>query len=313
MTTAKILTLVVDQETSGRRLDRILGEELKEVSRSYVQGLIKEGRVTLNGQVMARKNHIPQEGDVVEVSLPEPRPLMIEAEDLDLVIVYEDSDLIVINKPRGMVVHPAPGHATGTLVHGLMHHTRDLSGINGVLRPGILHRIDKDTTGLLLVAKNDEAHRRLGEDLKTHQIRRTYHTLVHGRITGAGTVDQPLARNPRNRLMMAVVPGGRRAVTHYEVLRNFGSEYTLLKVELETGRTHQIRAHMKQLGHPVVGDPLYGLKHEKFNLDGQLLHARELAFTHPVSRVACRFACELPEDFQKILSSLERKYPDDAI
>jgi len=269
--------------------------------------------VSLNDEILDKKNHLCQEGDRVEVFLPEPKPLEIEAQDLSLTIVYEDSDVIVIDKPRGMVVHPAPGNSSGTLVHGLMHHTTDLSGINGVLRPGIVHRIDKDTTGLLVVAKNDEAHRILSEDLKDHRIQRTYYCLVHGRVQGQGRIDKPLGRNPKNRLMMGVVDKGRKAVTHYEVLRNFGSDYTLLKVMLETGRTHQIRVHLRSVNHPVVGDRLYGLKHEKFNLEGQLLHAKELAFTHPGSGEACFFSCELPEDFQKILMVLERKYPCDAI
>ena len=236
--------------------------------------------------------------------MPEPVHLKVEAENIPLDILYEDKDVIVVNKPQGMVVHPAPGNYNGTLVNALLYHCNDLSSINGVIRPGIVHRIDKDTTGVLVVAKNDEAHNFLSDQLRDHSMKREYYALVEGRIKeDEGTIDKPLARSKKDRLKIGIVEGGRRAVTHYTVVERYKNT-TLVKCVLETGRTHQIRVHMSSIGHPLVGDPLYGFKKSKYRQDGQMLHAKTLGFIHPRTKEYMEFSSELPLYFEKMLEKL---------
>lgn len=297
----------IDEEV-GVRIDKFITEHFDDYSRSFIQNLIGSGQVTVNNKVNEKKNYKLRKGDTITITIPEPQVLDVVAEDIPIDIVYEDNDLLVINKEQGMVVHPAPGNYEGTLVNALMFHVDKLSSINGVVRPGIVHRIDKDTSGLLIVAKTDQAHQFLSDALKTHDIERIYYAVVHGKVTKAGVVNQPIARHPKNRLKMAIVQGGREAITHYEPLQNFGNEYTLLKVRLETGRTHQIRVHMQSIGYPVLGDPTYGVKKEKIKHSGQLLHAKELHFIHPKTKESVMFSTDLPEYYSTILSKLEKMY-----
>ena len=292
---------ISDQE-QHHRIDKVLSQLNEDWSRSQVQEWIKEGRVTVNG-TLVKANYKCALGDRVLVSVPEPEILKIEPEEMDLDIYYEDQDVIVVNKPRGMVVHPAPGHLSGTLVNGLMAHCKDLSGINGVLRPGIVHRIDKDTSGLLMVAKNDYAHEKLSQQLSNKTVKRKYKAIVHGVIPhDVGTIDAPIGRDPKDRQKMAVVDNGKHAVTHFRVLERF-RQYSLIECELETGRTHQIRVHMKYIGHPLAGDPKYGPK-KTLNIDGQALHAQVLGFIHPRTEKYLEFKAPLPDDFSQILSFL---------
>jgi len=298
----KLKTQIIRVEEAGIRLDVFLAEKLPETSRSAAQKLIDKSLVTLNGRP-AKSNHRTALGESIEVMLPEPEPIQIQPEEIPLDIVYEDSDFIVINKPRGMVVHPAGGHHHGTLVHALLNHCTDLSGIGGELRPGIVHRIDKDTTGLIIAAKNDFAHRSLAAQIKAHTAGRVYWALVEGKIEKNGTVSAPIGRHPTERKRMAVVSGGREAITHYRVMEQLGN-YTLVECRLETGRTHQIRVHMAYLAHPVVGDPVYGHKKQHFSLEGQLLHGRELHLVHPRTQKEMSFSAPLPEDFLAVLKKL---------
>lgn len=294
----------------GKRLDVFVSERFS-VTRSFAQNLIDDGHVLVNFEVKS-KNYRIRQGDCVEANIPEPTELSAEAEDIELDVVYEDDDIIVVNKPSGMVVHPAPGNENKTLVNALLYHCRGtLSGINGVIRPGIVHRIDKDTSGLLVVAKNDEAHVFLSSLLKEHGIKRVYHAVVTGHLKeNEGTIDAPIARHPTNRKKMAVVAGGREAITHYKTIEEF-SGFTYAKMELETGRTHQIRVHMSHIGHPIMGDTVYGggktpfEKAHKSLIDGQMLHAKELSFPHPRTKEIVRFECPLPENFEKILKILK--------
>lgn len=250
---------IITEEEQHQRIDKVLSQWNEDWSRSQVQEWIKEGRVTVNGATV-KANYKCEADDRIVVSVPEPEVLEITPEKMDLDIYYEDRDVIVVNKPRGMVVHPAPGHLSGTLVNGLMAHCKDLSGINGVLRPGIVHRIDKDTSGLLMAAKNDYAHEKLSQQLSNKTVTRKYKAIVHGMIPhDVGTIDAPIGRDPKDRQKMAVVDNGKHAVTHFRVLERF-SQYSLIECELETGRTHQIRVHMKYIGHPLAGDPKYGPK-----------------------------------------------------
>ena len=290
----------------GERLDKLISEYSDEISRSFAAKLAEDGAVTVNGK-RVRKNYKAVSGDVVEIELPEPEPISAEPEDIPLDIVYEDDDLIVVNKPQGMVVHPAAGNYTGTLVNALMFHCRGtLSAINGVVRPGIVHRIDKDTSGLLVVAKNNEAHIFLAQQIKERKANRRYIALLNGILKEDGTVSKPIARHPVDRKKMAVCAGGREAVTHYHVLEHFGNEYTLAECVLETGRTHQIRVHMASIGHSVVGDKTYGIKKERFNLAGQLLHAATLGFVHPKSGEYMEFSAPIPDYFENILEKLRK-------
>ncbi|MCL6635211.1 MAG: RluA family pseudouridine synthase [Peptococcaceae bacterium] len=290
--------------SAGKRLDVFLAGEVEDLTRSRVQKLIEEGMASVNGGP-ARASYRLRPGDLVILRVPEPEGLEVKAEPIPLDIYYEDADVIVVNKPRGMVVHPAAGNYSGTLVNALLYHCRDLSGINGVTRPGIVHRLDKDTSGLIMVAKNDAAHLSLARQLRERLVDRRYLALVHGRVgEQAGVVDAPIGRHPRDRQKMAVVQkNGKRAVTNYRVLRRF-IDYTYLELKLETGRTHQIRVHMAYIGHPVVGDPRYGPARPHFGLDGQFLHAAVLGFMHPRTGGHLEFAAPLPEVLQEILNRL---------
>ncbi|MTI67612.1 MAG: RluA family pseudouridine synthase [Firmicutes bacterium] len=300
------IEIIVRKEDSGR-IDAYLAEKLDELSRSYIKKLIKKGNVLINDEKIKPRYNI-NEGDKVEINLPKPKEIEAVPEDIPISIVYEDDDIAVVNKPQGMVVHPAKGNQTGTLVNALLYHLDSLSSINGVIRPGIVHRIDKDTTGLLMVAKSDLAHMKLSEQLKEHTITRRYYTLVEGRINEEkGTINAPIGRNPSNRIKMAVTSkNSKEAITHFKVLKRF-NKYTLLEVSLETGRTHQIRVHMAYIKHPVVGDPVYGIKRQKFNLTGQLLHAKIIGFKHPRTDKYLEFDSNLPTHFEKILEILEKR------
>lgn len=293
------------EEDVGRRLDQLLGEEDAIASRSAAQKLCESGLVTV-GERPVGKNHRLRLGDVVLVTLPEPETLDLTPEDIPLDIVFEDADLLVVNKPRGMVVHPAVGNLSGTLVNALLYHCAGgLSGINGVIRPGIVHRIDKDTSGLLLVAKSDVAHLSLSAQIKAHSCDRFYEAVVHGSFRDeGGTVDAPIGRHPERRKEMAVTEkNAREAVTHYRVVGRYEG-FTHLRLQLETGRTHQIRVHMAYLGHPVAGDPLYGPKKGAKSLGGQCLHARAIAFDHPRTGERMAFESPLPDYFTRFLSTL---------
>ncbi|MGD6803606.1 RluA family pseudouridine synthase [Rossellomorea aquimaris] len=294
---------IVREEEKSLRLDKMLTQLEEEWSRSQVQQWIKEGNVKVNG-AEAKTNYKCAVDDKISISIPEPEELDVVAEELDLDIRYEDSDVIVVNKPRGMVVHPAPGHPSGTLVNGLMAHCKDLSGINSVLRPGIVHRIDKDTSGLLMIAKNDLAHEKLVEQLVNKTVTRKYKAIVHGIIPHEqGTIDAPIGRDPKDRQRMAVVDSGRDAVTHFNVLEKFGA-FTYVECKLETGRTHQIRVHMKYIGYPLAGDPKYGPR-KTLDLDGQALHAAVLGFEHPRTGEYLEFEAEPPEVFRQTLQKLQ--------
>jgi len=294
----------VAAEEAGQRIDLFLAARMADFSRSRLQKLIKEGEVRVNGGAV-KANYLVAVGDQVRVAVPETTPLQLQAEEIPFQILYEDSDLIVVNKPQGLVVHPAAGNWQGTLVNALLHHCGDLSGINGVIRPGIVHRIDKDTSGVLVVAKNDFAHTGLARQLKDHTINRIYVALVHGVMAEpAGVVDAPIGRHPVQRKKMAVVTkNGKTAVTHYKVLERLPG-YTLIEAKLETGRTHQIRVHLSYLGHPLAGDPLYGPKKNPLDLAGQALHARLLGFDHPRSGEYMEFEAPLPDYFQQLLQKL---------
>ncbi|MDD3242692.1 MAG: RluA family pseudouridine synthase [Eubacteriales bacterium] len=300
------LTFRADAAAAGARLDSWLAAQCGQVTRSRVKTLCAQGNLTVNGRE-AKVSYLLREGDEVALTLPEPKLVRAQPEEIPLNVVYEDADIIVINKPRGLVVHPAAGNETGTLVNALLARCTDLSGINGEIKPGIVHRIDKDTTGLLVVAKNDAAHLSLAGQIKEKTAGRVYLALVQGNLTqDEGRVDQPIGRDPKERKRMAIVEGGRNAATRYRVLERFG-EYTLVECRLETGRTHQIRVHMKYLGHPVVGDPVYGYKKQKFNLEGQLLHAAALELVHPVTGEHMCFHAPLSADFQAVLTALRAR------
>ena len=292
----------------GERIDRFLSENLEELSRSYIQKLIKEERILVNGRPV-KANYKTGEEDEITVQIPDPEILDVLPEDIPLDILYEDGDVLVVNKPKGMVVHPSPGHSSHTLVNAVLFHCKGrLSGINGVLRPGIVHRIDMDTTGSLLICKNDRAHQILAEALKDHSITRRYHAIVHGNLKeDSGTVSAPIGRHPVDRKKMSTkAPNGRHAVTHYKVLERFG-DYTYIECELETGRTHQIRVHMADIGHPVLGDAVYGQAKCPFKLKGQTLHAKILGFTHPTTGEYMEFDAPLPEYFVSLLERLRMR------
>ncbi|NFK77941.1 RluA family pseudouridine synthase [Clostridium botulinum] len=300
------INLQVEKEFDNVRLDLYLSKIFEDKSRSYLQGIIDEGNVLVNNKEKKR-NYKLKVGDNIEVNIPEPKLLQIEPEDIKLDIIYEDKDVIVVNKPQEMVVHPAPGVYSGTLVNALLHHCKDLSGINGVARPGIVHRIDKDTSGILVVAKNDISHNNLAAQFKEHSISRVYMALVEGIIKDEqGTIEAPIGRHPVDRIKMAVVKDGRHAVTHYKVIERF-KNHTLVECRLETGRTHQIRVHMSHIMHPLVGDPVYGYKKQRFNLKGQMLHAKLLGFIHPTTRQYVKFESELPKYFKKIIKILKNE------
>ena len=302
---------IVKAGREGERLDSLLAAEISDLSRSGAQRLIANGLVLINGEPCLDKNYRVRSGELIITEIPEPEEAVAVAEDIPLSIIYEDEDLVVINKPRGMVVHPAPGHSSGTLVNALLNHCSDLSGIGGVIRPGIVHRLDKDTSGLLLAAKNDFTHKALSAALKERLIKREYLALVTGRVAPLrGRIDAPVGRHPRHRKKMAVLVGGREAVTRYRVIKYYRG-YTLLELNLETGRTHQIRVHMAYLGHPVAGDQTYGGAAKPW-LPAELtvphaLHARKLGFPHPRSGKMMHFKAPLPPEFKKGLTLLARE------
>ncbi|WP_370639047.1 RluA family pseudouridine synthase [Cohnella sp. REN36] len=304
------LSWTVAEEQTGQRVDKFVTERAADAasSRSQIQDWIRDGYVTVNGQSV-KPNAKLQAGMTVEVRVPEPEPVEAQPENIPLDIVYEDSDVIVINKPRGLVVHPAAGHARGTVVNALLYHCRDLSGINGVLRPGIVHRIDKDTSGLLMAAKNDLAHASLAEQLKAHTVTRRYLALVYGNVPhDRGTIDAPIGRDSNDRKLFTVTDkGSKRAVTHFSVVERFG-DYTLVELKLETGRTHQIRVHMKYIGHTLVGDPFYGGRSGRtLGMAGQALHAGVLGFDHPRSGERLEFGAPLPADMKHALYMLRSR------
>lgn len=297
---------LTDETKAGMRLDVFVAGCLPDASRAFIKERIGAGDVLVDGMVK-KPSYKLKGGEQVQVTLPEPKRADIEAEAIPLDIVYEDADVLVVNKPKGMVVHPAPGATSGTLVNALMAHTGALSTINGVMRPGIVHRIDKDTTGLLMVAKNDKAHQSLAAQLAAHSITRQYVALVKGIVApNKGTVDMPIGRHPKDRVRMAVVKeNSKEAVTHFTTLTRYAQGYTLMAFQLETGRTHQIRVHMQAIGHPIAGDPLYGGERgNPFHTQGQCLHARVLGFTHPTTGERMTFEAPLPADFQAILDGL---------
>lgn len=292
-------------QQAGQRLDKLIQELLPELTRSAVQRLIEQGYITKNGKLL-RKNEKGSNGDQILVTIPEPVPVDIVAEHIPLQIVYEDADLLVVNKPKGMVVHPAAGHFSGTLVNALLYHCGvSLSGINGVIRPGIVHRIDKDTSGLLIVAKNDVSHQHLAAQIKAHTFIRKYEAIVYGNLkTENGIINAPIGRHPTERKRMAVTAqNSKPAVTHYQVLARYRN-FTYLRLTLETGRTHQIRVHMAHIGHPIAGDPVYGPKKILTALNGQCLHARVIGFVHPTTGQYLEFTTELPPYFTQFLSGL---------
>ncbi|KID41777.1 RluA family pseudouridine synthase [Fructilactobacillus fructivorans] len=292
----------------NERLDKLVADHYEDLSRSRANELIKEHLILVN-EKKEKPKYKSKIGDLIQIAIPEPKPLDLTPQDIPLDIVYEDDQVIVVNKPQGMVVHPAPGHPDHTLVNALLYHTK-LSSINGTVRPGIVHRIDKDTSGLLMVAKTDVAHKSLSKQLKEKTNRRKYLALVHGNIKESrGTIDAPIGRSTKDRKKQAVIAGGRPAITHFHVLERFGGKYTLVECQLETGRTHQIRVHMKYIGHPLVGDPLYGPK-KTIKGNGQFLHAAELGFKHPTTGEELDFKVPAPSIFLKTIEQLRKEYPD---
>lgn len=304
----RIITLAVSEDSGGTRLDAYISSQIEELSRNYAQQIIESGCVSVNGKEELSKKAKVKSGDSIEIDYPEPETLNVEPQDIPIEIVYEDDDVIVVEKPRGMVVHPSPGNFDGTLVNALMYHCGDtLSSINGTIRPGIVHRIDKDTSGLLMIAKNNIAHESLAAQLKEHSCTREYTALVYDNIREDElTVDRPIGRDEKNRLRRAVFGNNpKEAVTHIRVVKRYG-KYTLIKARLETGRTHQIRVHMSYIKHPLVGDELYGPKKQTLPVKGQMLHAGVLGFVHPATGRYMEFRSELPEYFTEILDRLDR-------
>ena len=279
-----------------------------DLSRYYIQKLIKESRVTINKNIQTKTKTAVQESDIVNVSLPDPKELEIKPQDIPLDILYEDNDVLVVNKPKGMVVHPAPGHYEDTLVNAVLYHCRDnLSGINGVLRPGLVHRIDKDTTGALIVCKNDKAHQKIADQLRAHTITRSYRAIVYNNFSeDEGMINAPIGRHPTNRKKrMVTEKNSKEAITHYKVLDHLNHKFNYIECRLETGRTHQIRVHMSHIGHPLLGDEVYGPVNSKFkNLQGQTLHAATIGFIHPTTEEYMEFSAPLPDYFEKLLKTL---------
>ncbi|PAV29930.1 RluA family pseudouridine synthase [Virgibacillus profundi] len=296
----------VTEEQAKTRLDKLLVELNQDQTRSQIQSWITKEHVTVNEENV-KANYKCQMGDKLQWSIPENIPSEIIPENIALSIIYEDDDLLVVNKPKGMVVHPSAGHQSGTLVHALLYHSKELSQVNGAERPGIVHRIDKDTSGLLLVAKRDEVHIQLADQLSAKEIKRKYVALVHGEITHeTGMIDAPIRRDPKSRQKMGIVDDGKPAVTHFKVLKSY-PDYTYVECQLETGRTHQIRVHMKYIGHPVVGDQKYGPR-KTMDLNGQALHAKLLGFTHPTTLEWLEFEVDVPEYFNEVLSYIDKMY-----
>lgn len=294
---------IIYSSNSTERIDKFLMGQLADVSRTNIQNLISENYVTVNN-LSVKSNYKLKNGDMVTIKHKEPEELNVVKQDIPLNIVYEDNDLLIVNKEKGMVVHPSVGHRDGTLVNALMFHSENLSSINGVVRPGIVHRIDKDTSGLLIVAKNDKTHVKLSEMIAKKEVKRKYYALVHGVIKhDYGTIDAPIARNPRERKEMAIIDEGKPSITHFRVVERY-AKYSLIECELETGRTHQIRVHMKYINHPLVGDPVYGQR-KTLNTNGQMLHSKSLEFIHPTTKEFIEINTELPTYFEEILSKLE--------
>ncbi|GGP15701.1 RluA family pseudouridine synthase [Oceanobacillus neutriphilus] len=297
---------IVTETEHKKRVDKILSDLLHEYSRSQIQSWIEEGNVKVNDEIV-KANQKCQLDEIITWEIPETKPLVLEPENIPLDIVYEDEDLLVINKDKGMVVHPSAGHRTGTLVHALLYHCTDLSGINGVERPGIVHRIDMDTSGLLVVAKNDYVHQHLSKQLQEKQLKRIYEAIVHGEIGHeTGLIDAPIGRDPKDRQKMGVVDNGKPAVTHFRVLERF-PKYTYVECQLETGRTHQIRVHMQYIGFPLVGDPKYGQR-KSLDVHGQALHAKQIAFIHPRTEEWMEFEAAPPAVFTEALDQIRKMY-----
>ncbi len=297
-----------DETWTGQRIDKVLAGYFEEISRSFLQKLFEDGYVLAN-QKQVKPSYKVESGDILDIRIPDPVNIEILPENIPLDIVYEDADIVVVNKPKGMVVHPSPGHYSGTLVNGLMYHCKEsLSTINGVLRPGIVHRIDMDTTGLLVVCKNDHAHKAISEQLSVHSITRKYEAIVFDNILeDHGTISEPIGRHPQDRKKMAInYKNGRNAVTHYQVRKRFHNRYTMVECELETGRTHQIRVHMASIHHPILGDTVYGPKKQPFSLQGQTLHAGVLGFIHPTTGNYVEFHADLPAYFKNLITKLEQ-------
>lgn len=302
---SETIELTVQAEDQGSRIDKYISDNIEQLTRSAVQGLLEKGNILVGGKSVS-KNYKLRAGDTVTVEIPEPEPMDAQPEDIPLDIVYEDDDLLVVNKPKGMVVHPAHGHYTGTLVNALLHHCGEsLSGINGVIRPGIVHRIDRFTSGLLIVAKNDESHQHLAQQIKEHSFTREYEAVACGHFKQTeGTVDAPIGRHKTDRKKMCVTQeNSRNAVTHYTVLHQYGG-YAHVRLRLETGRTHQIRVHLSYIGHPVLGDDVYGKPYK--GIEGQCLHARKIGFIHPSTGEYMEFTSDLPDYFQAVLRKLEK-------
>ena len=295
-----------DENWTDKRVDKALADYFDNYSRSFLKKLLDDGNILVNDK-KAKPSLKIASGDRIDITIPSIASVEIEPENIPLDIVYEDEDIIIVNKPKGMVVHPAPGHYSGTLVNGLMYHFKDsLSGINGELRPGIVHRIDMDTTGLLVVCKNDAAHNFLSEQLAVHSITRKYYAIVYGNIKEEeGTVNAPIGRSLKDRKKMGIVMDGKHAVTHYKVLKRLKKGFTYIECQLETGRTHQIRVHMASIKHPLLGDDVYGPKKSKYTLEGQCLHAKVLGFVHPRTGEYMEFEVPLPEYFEKLLNKLD--------
>ena len=300
--------IIITNNEAGKRLDVLIPLHINVLSRSYLQKLIEEGNVEVNGIVQTVKKYLVKENDILKINIPVSKPLDIEGSDIPIEIVFEDKDIIIVNKAKGMVVHPSAGNYTGTLVNAILFHCSDLSGINGIERPGIVHRIDKETSGLLMIAKNDNAHKSLAAQLKEHSIKREYRAIAYGNIKNDnGTLSYPIGRDPNNRLRMKVIKeNSKEATTHYEVIDRFG-DYTYIKFNLETGRTHQIRVHMAHINHPIIGDKVYGPAKSVFGLKSQLLHAKLLGFIHPTTMEYIEFDSKLPDEFQEILNLLYKK------
>lgn len=296
----------VEKQNNDERIDKFLTSFFDNKSRSFIQGLIEKDLILVNNKKV-KSNYKVKENDEIIINMPEAELLEVQGEDIPINILYEDKDVIVVNKDKGMVVHPAPGNYNGTLVNALLFHAKDLSSINGVIRPGIVHRIDKDTSGVLVIAKNDNSHNILSNQLSNHSMTREYLALVEGRIKeDSGTINKPLGRNKKDRLKMGIVEDGKRAVTNYYVLERYNNA-SLVKCVLETGRTHQIRVHMSSIHHPLIGDPLYGLKKSKYKQDGQKLHAKKLGFIHPTLDKYMEFESEPPKDFNELLEKLRNE------
>lgn len=296
---------IVSQEEKGKRLDTYIPSVDTDITRTSAQRLIEDGNILVNGK-NAKVSYKIQENDKISVEIPEPKQIELKAQNIPIEIIYEDSDIIVVNKPKGMVVHPANGNPDGTLVNAIMAHCEDsLSGIGGEIRPGIVHRIDKDTSGLLVIAKNDKAHINLSEQIKNRQVNKIYVALVKGIISeNEATINMPIGRSKKDRKKMAVDKNGKEAVTHFKVIKRY-NKYTYIKVKIDTGRTHQIRVHMSNIGYPIVGDIVYSNGKNDFGIEGQMLHAKELEFKHPITGKLMHFEAPLPKYFEEILSKLE--------